>query len=260
MKISESFKNLKKQNKTGLIIYITAGCPDIAFTEEFAEKLQDVGVDMIELGVPFSDPIADGPVIQQASQKALENRTNLESILKLCQRLKQRMNIPYLLMSYYNPVYRYGLEKFAADCSVAGVAGLIVPDVPFEESQPLNDHLKKYDIDLILFISSTTSEKRRKKILKFGSGFIYYIAVHGVTGVRDTLPEYIYEDVSSLRRQSKIPIAVGFGISNQKQLYRLKGCADAVIIGSYVMKEIMSGNYAHLLETLNSFNEVLKSD
>jgi len=259
MKIFESFKNLKEQRRKGLIIYITAGYPDITFTEEFAEKLQDVGVDMIELGVPFSDPIADGPVIQEASQKAIENNTNLVSIMDMCLRLKHKLHIPYLLMSYYNPIYTYGLEKFAEDCYSANVSGVIVPDIPLEESEPLGNELKKYGIDLILFISSTTSEKRRKKILKKGSGFIYYIAVAGVTGVRDTLPEDIYEDVLSLHKQSKIPIAVGFGISNQKQIYRLRECADAVIIGSYVMKGIMSGNQDHLLETIKNFHEILKT-
>ncbi|HPP66730.1 MAG TPA: tryptophan synthase subunit alpha, partial [bacterium] len=215
MKISECFKHLKEQKRVGLIVYITAGYPDIVFTEKFAEKLQDAGVDMIEIGVPFSDPIADGPVIQQASQKALENHTNMKAIMGLCCRLKQKLHIPYLLMSYYNPIYKYGLKKFADDCNVANVSGVIVPDLPFEESQVLHKELEKYGIDLIVFISVTTSEKRRKKILRHGSGFIYYIAVCGVTGTRDALPGYIYKDLSSLQKQSKIPVAVGFGISTE---------------------------------------------
>jgi tryptophan synthase alpha chain len=259
MKIKEKFNQLKKEKRTGLIIYVTAGCPDINFTEEFILKLENAGIDFVEIGVPFSDPIADGPVIQQASQKALENKINLKSVFQLCQNLKSKIRIPYLLMTYYNPVYKYGLEKFAHDCSDSGVSGVIVPDLPFEESKPLTGELKKFSIDLVSFISSTTSPERRKKILKHATGFVYYIAVHGVTGARDVLPESTYQDVASLRKESKVPVAVGFGISNKKQIERLKCCADAVIIGSYVMKEIMDGNTESLLETLKEFQQILKS-
>ncbi|MGB9641811.1 MAG: tryptophan synthase subunit alpha [Candidatus Ratteibacteria bacterium] len=258
MNIKQKFKLLVQENRVGLIIYVTAGYPDINFTEDFVQRLQDVGVDFIEIGVPFSDPVADGPIIQACSQKALENKVNLESIFNVCDRLKSRLSIPYLLMSYYNPVYQYGLEKFARDCAETNVSGVIVPDLPFEESRQLNTQLKKFSIDQILFISSTTSPERRKKILKVATGFIYYIAVHGVTGTRDFLPEETYQDVAQLREQATLPVAVGFGISNQQQILRLKRCADGIIIGSFVMKEIMDGNWLSLLETLKKFHYILK--
>lgn len=259
MTIAERFEYLKKENRPALIIYLTAGFPNLAFTEEFSLRLQDAGIDLIEIGVPFSDPIADGPVIQSASQKALENRVNLHSIFSLCSKLKEKLHIPYLLMSYFNPVFRYGLENFAKHCKENGVSGVIIPDLPFEESYPLRMEFAKYEIDQILFISSTTSSRRRKKILKSAKGFIYYIAVAGVTGIRDVLPDETYQDVTNLRKQSQTPIAVGFGVSNQQQIQRLKTCADGIIIGSYVMKEIMAGNYDNLVENLKDFHNILKS-
>jgi len=257
--IKHKFKLLAQEKRAGLIIYITAGCPDINFTEEFVQKLQDIGVDLIEIGVPFSDPVADGPIIQASSQKALENRINLDSIFGLCDRLKSRLSIPYLLMTYYNPVYQYGLENFARDCAETGVAGVIVPDLPFEETAQLKTELKKFTIDQISFLSSTTSPERRNKILKNASGFIYYIAVHGVTGTRDFLPEETYQDVARLREQAPLPVAVGFGISNKQQILRLKNCADGIIIGSFVMKEIMAGNHVNLLNTLKEFRRILNN-
>ncbi|MCM8758282.1 MAG: tryptophan synthase subunit alpha [Candidatus Omnitrophica bacterium] len=259
MKINERFELLKNENRNGLIIYLTAGCPDISFTENFIIQLEQTGVDFIEIGVPFSDPIADGPVIQKASQEALKNKVNLVSIFEMCKRLKRRISIPYLLMSYFNPVFRYGLENFAKDSNECGVSGVIIPDLPFEESLSFRTILDKYNVDQILFISSTTSLRRREMILKAARGFIYYIAVHGVTGIRDVLPDETYQDVANLRKKSKVPVAVGFGISNQQQVKRLKGCADGIIIGSYVMKEIMAGNHEFLLETLKNFLSILKS-
>ncbi|MCX7706335.1 MAG: tryptophan synthase subunit alpha [bacterium] len=259
MTVKERFEYLKQENRKALIVYLTAGCPDISFTENFALRLQESGVDLIEIGVPFSDPIADGPVIQQASQLALENKVNLESIFEMCHRLKSKISIPYLLMSYFNPVFRYGIENFAEKCNRCGVSGVIIPDLPFEESISFRTKLNQYGIDQILFISSTTSLQRRKKILKSAKGFIYYIAVHGVTGVRDVLPDETYRDVKKLREESKVPVAVGFGISNQQQVQRLRECADGIIIGSYVMKEIMAGNHELLLKTLKNFHDILKS-
>ena len=258
MNIREQFNHLKNQQRAGLIVYITCGYPDLKFTEDFAIELQEAGVDLIELGVPFSDPIADGPVIQQTSQKALEKRINLHSIFELCSKLKSKLHIPYLLMSYFNPVYRYGLENFAAACAENGVSGVIIPDLPFEESSILKVELEKFGIDQILFISSTTTAERRNKILKAARGFVYYIAVHGVTGIREFLPDEAYKDVKKIREESKTPVAVGFGVSNQEQVKRLKDCADGIIMGSYVMREIMAGNHETLLKTLKSFQSILK--
>ncbi|MCM8815727.1 MAG: tryptophan synthase subunit alpha [Candidatus Omnitrophica bacterium] len=260
MTIQQRFDQLMKEKRSGLIAYITAGCPDLAFTQEFALRLQDAGVDFIEIGVPFSDPIADGPVLQQASQKALEGRTNLQSIFKLCGKLEKSLSIPYLLMTYFNPVFRYGLKDFARDCCENGVSGVIVPDLPFEESNDFRLELEKYGVEQILFISSTTSTQRRKKILEAAKGFIYYIAVCGVTGMREFLPEETYQDVANLRKVSKVPVAVGFGISNAEQVRRLKSCADAIIIGSFVMQEIMAGNYEMLLETIKNFRNILREE
>lgn len=259
MNISDRFKCLKKEDRTGLIVYITAGYPDISFTENFAIMLEQAGADFIEIGVPFSDPIADGPIIQQASQEALKNKINLVSIFDMCSRLRIKISIPYLLMSYFNPVFKYGLENFAKDCKECGVSGVLIPDLPFEESLILRSELDKYGIDHILFISSTTSAKRRKKILRYAKGFIYYIAVHGVTGIRDVLPDETYQDVAILRKESKVPVAVGFGISNQQQIGRLKGCVDGIIIGSYVMKEIITGNHEHVLKTIKGFQDILRN-
>ncbi|MCL5674609.1 MAG: tryptophan synthase subunit alpha [Candidatus Omnitrophica bacterium] len=260
MRINDKFNELKKQGKKSLIVYLTAGFPDIMFTENFAVELEKTGVDMIEIGVPFSDPIADGPILQHTNQLSLEKGTNLKSIFSLCERLKARISIPYLLMSYYNPVYQFGIDNFAKECFQTGVSGIIIADLPFEESGPLKDSLKTYGIDLISFLTFTTSERRKEKILKKSSGFIYYISLAGVTGPREQLPERLMDDLKSLKEISHTPVAVGFGISYAAQVKEIKKYADGVIMGSFVMKEIIDNKIEELKKSLISFREELNGE
>ncbi len=257
MKISEKFKELKEQGKKSLIVYITAGFPDMEFTERFAVELEKTGVDIIEIGVPFSDPIADGQILQYTSHVSLENGTSLRSIFSLCERLKTKISIPYILMGYYNPVYQFGIDRFAEECSRTGVSGIIIADLPFEESRPLKTALKKYGIELIPFLTFTTSEKRKEKILKKASGFIYYISLAGVTGPRENLPERLKSDLKKLKEISCIPVAVGFGISHLSQVREIKEHSDGIIMGSFVMKEIMDNKIDELKNILTSFREEL---
>jgi tryptophan synthase alpha chain len=257
MKIKDKFIELKKQGKKALIVYLTAGFPDMKFTEDFIVEIEKSGVDIIEIGIPFSDPIADGPILQYTSQISLEHGTNLKDIFSLCERLKTKISIPYILMGYYNPIYQSGLDNFAQNCSLAGVSGVIVADLPLEEEGPLKKSLKNYGIDLVSFLTFTTSERRKEKILKSSSGFIYYISLAGVTGPRETLPDRLKNDLKKIKEDSVTPIAVGFGISNVSQIKEIKDYADGIIIGSFVMKQIIDNKIEELKNILVSFREAL---
>jgi len=260
VKIQEKFSQLQECGKKALIVYLTAGLPDFDAMRELMKKLEDAGVDIFEIGVPFSDPIADGPILQNAAQIALKKGVTLERIFQFCGQEKENCGVPLLLMSYYNPVLHLGLSHFCLKCAETGVSGVIVPDLPLEESGRLAGLLKQSGIDLIQFISSTTSARRRKKIIQNASGFIYYISVAGVTGPRDTLSPELKHHVLELKKQTRIPVAVGFGISNETQVRQLAEFADGIIIGSYAMQEILEGNFAQLESAIRKFRKILDSN
>ncbi len=234
-KISEKFSELRDRKEGALICYIMAGDPSAEATSKFVKALAAGGADIIELGFPFSDPVADGPTIQVAGQRALAAGMDIRHYFELVKTLDVR--IPLVCMTYYNPVFRYGVEKFVEGAAKAGIGGLIIPDIPVEEAADLKSNCEKYGLDLIFLVAPTTTNDRIKKILQRGSGFIYLVSRLGVTGTR--------EDVSSsakdllARVETEIPKAVGFGISTGKQAEEVrKAGADAVIVGSAFVKII----------------------
>lgn len=231
-RIDTRLRQLYERGEKGLITFITAGDPDLDTTFKLVLALEKAGADLVELGVPFSDPMADGPVIQRSSQRSLAGGTNLKGILNLVRRLRQHTEIPLLLMTYYNPVLHYGLDRFAVDAAEASVDGVIVPDLPLEESAPLWQVLNSNGQYLIYLVAPTTTPERLEKIAASAGGFIYCVSLTGVTGMRDGISADITEFMQRVRRHCSLPLAVGFGISNSRQAALMAEDADAVIVGS----------------------------
>jgi len=237
-RIEEKFKTLKKYNQKAFIAFITAGYPDLNTTYQLVLEFTKVGVDIVELGVPFSDPIADGPIIQEASQFALRKKVNLKLILQLVKKLRQKTQIPLCLMTYYNPVFCFGQRRFLKEAKSCGVDGLIIPDLPLEEAEDFILSAHKYNLKVISFVSVTTEFNRLKRILKIAEGFIYYISLTGVTGPRQKLPKELTKHLRLIKRLTKKPVCVGFGISKNKQVRKIYQFADGVIVGSAIIKKI----------------------
>ncbi len=239
--IDHKFALLKTGQRKGIITYLTAGDPDLQATEAIVLEMACRGVDMVELGVPFSDPVADGPVIQAASKRSLEKGVTLDGVLKLAGNLKSRIEIPLLLMSYYNPIFCYGLTKFIESASCSGVDGVIVPDLPLEESETFSRDLKKAGIHLIYFLAPTSSDERIKATVKRAGGFIYCVSVAGVTGARDDIPAQAHKLLKKVSSMTEVPLALGFGISSPEQVKSIGKRGSAVIIGSAIMKLVEQG-------------------
>jgi tryptophan synthase alpha chain len=244
-RIDAAFDRLRREGRNGLIAYITAGDPSYEATADLVLAMERAGADLIELGVPFSDPMADGPVIQQASMRALAGGTTLAGILDLVRRLRRdagATQIPLLLMTYYNPVLHYGLAAFAADAAAVGVDGLIVPDLPVEESGPLLAELQLNRVHLVPFAAPTSTPERLARIGGAGCtepgaarGFIYCVSLTGVTGARQGLPPGIEEFMQRMRACTDRPLAIGFGISSPEQAVLMAQLGDAVIVGSAIV-------------------------
>ncbi|WP_418789949.1 tryptophan synthase subunit alpha [Phosphitispora sp. TUW77] len=256
-RISGKFEELYAENKKALITFITAGDPDIETTIKLVLTLEKAGADIIELGVPYSDPLADGPVIQEASQRALQSGTSLKKILEAVSALRQQTKIPIILMTYYNPLLKYGLQKLATDAFESGVDGFIVPDLPMEESDELKNKLSSMNISLIPLVAPTSGIDRIKQIAAGGSGFVYCVSLTGVTGVRVGLPDNLKEFADSVKSVSKIPVAVGFGISTPQQVAAVSQYCDAVIVGSALVKTI--GENAGMPEFYDVIYSLVKS-
>ncbi len=239
--IDHKFARLKTCKRKGIITYLTAGDPDLQATEAIVLEMARRGVDMVELGVPFSDPVADGPVIQAASKRALERDVTLEDVLKLAGRLRSRVRIPLLLMSYYNPIFSYGLSKIIDSASCSGVDGVIIPDLPLEESEAFSRDLKKAGIHLICFLAPTSSDQRIKETVERAGGFIYCVSVAGVTGARDDIPAQAHTLLEKVSSMTEVPLALGFGISSPEQVQSIGKHGSAVIIGSAIMKLVEQG-------------------
>ena len=235
-RIENRFAELKNQGRKALITFITAGDPDLAATPRLVAALEGAGADIIELGVPFSDPLADGPTIQQASNRALRAGASLKKILGTVAEIRKTSEIPLVLMTYYNPVFRYGVAKLVADAAARGVDGLIVPDLPLEESGELR-RLAAGRLAVIPLAAPTTGPERLLKIAAAGSGFLYYVSVTGITGTRTELPPELASSLAAVRgRVTGLPLAVGFGISTAEQARTVARHADAVIVGSALVK------------------------
>lgn len=237
-RIEHKFKELKREGKKAFIAFITAGYPNLSTTEKLIIKFAQAGVDIIELGVPFSDPLADGPVIQEASQEALKKNTHLAGIIKLVGRVRKSVPIPICLMSYYNPIFCFGKEKFIRESLRNGVDGVIIPDLPPEEDAAFVKAAGKSGLDLICFLSPTSTVKRMKFISNVSRGFIYYVSLTGVTGARKALSPDIRKNIRLIKRYTNKPICVGFGVSTYAQVKEASRFSDGVIVGSAIVKKI----------------------
>jgi tryptophan synthase alpha chain len=235
------FRRLRRGRRKALIAYLTAGYPSFARTEREALALEKAGVDVLELGVPFSDPIADGPTIQYASQKALEKGATLEKVLRLVARLRRKSAMPVVLMSYLNPVHRLGYRRFARDARRAGVDGLIVPDQIPEEAAELRRALNAEGVSLIHLVAPTTPPARQSRIGARTQGFLYAVSVTGVTGARRSLSDDVAGFLRGLRRRSRAPVAVGFGISRPEHARRFAPLSDGIIVGSAFIELLRRG-------------------
>ena len=225
------------ENKKAFIAFITGGDPDIETTEKLIVALAQSGADMIEIGIPFSDPVAEGPVIQQADERALANGCTADKLFDMIKRVRGEVDIPLLFMSYINPVFVYGKDKFMSKCSECGIDGIIVPDLPFEEKDELSAECEKYNITLISLIAPTSHE-RIEIITKDSQGFIYCVSSLGVTGIRGEINTDAEEMIKRAKSVSDTPCAIGFGISGPEQARDIAGVADGVIIGSAIVKII----------------------
>jgi tryptophan synthase alpha chain len=237
-RISQRFAELRASGELGIVAYITAGDPTLDATLKFVLALAGAGADVIELGVPFSDPLADGPTIQRASERALKSGTTLAGILALVRRIRQFSQVPLVLFSYYNPILQMGLEKFAAAAAQAGADGVLATDLTPEESEEYRRILHSHDLDTIFLAAPTSSDERLEKIAAATSGFLYIISRTGVTGAKDSLPDELPSLLRRARHFTDLPIAVGFGISLPGHVSVLGGLADAAVVGSALVSEI----------------------
>jgi len=259
-RIERKFKELKEHKQKAFLTFITAGYPNLSITKKLIFEFTKIGVDIIELGVPFSDPMADGPIIQEASQKALENKINLNKILDLVKKVRKRTDIPICLMTYYNPIFCFGEERFAKLAACCGVDGVIIPDLPPEEGKSFIKLANKYKLDLICFISPTTSRERIKYVSSISKGFIYYVTFTGVTGPRQTLPSDLAHHLEIIKKITKKPVCVGFGVSGHQQVKQIYKIADGVIVGSAIIKKIKDNiGKPDLIKKVSNFILSLKS-
>jgi tryptophan synthase alpha chain len=235
-RIGKKFSAVVKAGKKAFIPYIMAGDPNLARTAELIGILEDCGADIIELGVPFSDPLADGPTIQKAAQRALSEGVTLHKVIDLVSDVRKRTQTPIVLMTYYNPIFHYGEERFVRDASAAGADGIIVPDLPPEEAGNILSFSRKSDFDIIFLVAPTSTEDRVGRVAKSSRGFIYYVSITGITGSKLSMDPSIASHVSKIRSMSGKPVAVGFGISTPEEASEVARFADGVIVGSAIVK------------------------
>ncbi len=237
-RITKTFKRLKKEGKKAFIPYIMAGDPSLERTKDIVLLFEECGADIVELGVPFSDPLADGPTIQRASERALKNGVTLRKVISHVKDLRQTTRIPIVLMTYYNPVFKYGEENFIKDSKDAGVDGVIVPDLPPDEAEDFIQQSRKAAIDTIFLLAPTSTEDRIKKVAKTSSGFIYYVSITGITGASLLLDGSMEELILKIRKYTDRPIAVGFGVSTPVEASAVAKVSDGVIVGSAIIKRL----------------------
>lgn len=257
-RITERFERLERERKKGFVVYIGAGDPNLAKTRELALMFDRIGVDVLELGVPFSDPLADGLVNQLAAQRGLESGATPRKVLETVSEIRRDSNIPVVLYIYYNLMHHCGVEKFISEAAAQGVDGLLVLDLPPEESGNYEELMKKYGLATIYLVAPTTPEERIELIVKRGTGFIYYVSREGVTGMQKTLAQNIGDMTAKIRAHTPLPIAVGFGISNPDQARSVAQCAEAIVVGSAVVNQIAQhGKKNDLVERVAAFSKEL---
>jgi len=258
-RLEKKFAELKNKGRDALIVFITAGYPDLETSYKLIIELERSDADVIELGVPFSDPMADGPVIQEASQVALKSGVTLKKIFTLVEKARKVSEIPICLMGYYNPIFCMGVENFCRFCSVSGVDGVIIPDLPPEEGKQLITRANKEGLDFVCLISPTTNVRRIKYLSKISRGFIYYVTLTGVTGSRAALAADLISKLKEIKSYTSKPVCAGFGISNALQVRKICRVADGAIIGSAVV-DIIKKNIGSplLIERVGNFVRSLK--
>lgn len=237
-RITKTFAELKKRGEAALIPFITAGDPDLVTTLKIMRALERGGADCIELGIPFSDPTADGPTIQRSSERALKRPVSLPAVFRLVRQFRAGSAVPVVLFGYYNPIFCFGVKKFARQAAAAGADGVLCVDLPPEESDELQRWTDAAGLDLIFLLSPTSGAERIRRAARRGRGFIYYVSVTGVTGARRALDDSVREQVDRVREASSLPVGVGFGISTSKQAAWVAGFADAAVVGSALVERI----------------------
>ncbi len=254
-RITNKFNELREKERIALVTYITAGDPSLESTHEIVLKLEESGADIIELGIPFSDPMADGPAIQLASERALESGTTLSGVLDTVKRIREVSQIPIILFGYYNPFFHYGLKEFSEDAAEAGADGVLVVDLPPEEAGEFEVHTSKAGLNLVFLLAPTSTTERVELIAKHASGFIYLVSVTGVTGVRPDMNYSLDVLADQIKSTSGLPVGVGFGVSTPSQVEKIAAYADAVIVGSAIVRiiEQYGKNRDSLLEELSKF-------
>jgi tryptophan synthase alpha chain len=257
--VSQRFAQLKQASECGVIPFITAGDPDLETTTHAIKTLAANGADIIELGVPYSDPLADGPVIQAAATRALQKGVCLDDVLKIVKTVESEIDIPIVLFTYYNPIYHRGAEKFLKTIASAGVKGLVVPDLPLEEAERFLDLAQAQGIEVTLLVAPTSPIERIKKIASHSQGFIYLVSVTGVTGMRTEVESRVKDLIGQLKEVTDKPIGVGFGISEPAQAKQIKDWgADAVIVGSAFVKKLATDNSQKALQNIGELCHSLK--
>jgi len=257
--VAARFQHLKQNSQCALIPFITAGDPDLETTAKALEVLAQNGADMIELGVPYSDPLADGPTIQAAATRALQKGVKLDDVLAIVEKVSTKIEVPIILFTYYNPIYYRGVESFLRQVKNAGVSGLVVPDLPLEESEVLLKLAQEIGIEVILLVAPTSSQERINAIAAQSQGFIYLVSVTGVTGVRSEMASGVKDLLADLHKTTDKPIGVGFGISSPEQAKQMKDWgADAVIVGSAIVKRLANETPEKGLKAIAQFCASLK--
>lgn len=241
-KIERLFKQLKKEERCGLIAYVTCGDPDVETTVQIVLALEAAGADAIELGVPFSDPIADGPVIQAASQRALGGGTTIEDLFTIAQKIRMTSAIPLIAFSYLNPILRFGVETFARRASAVAIDSVLCTDLPPESSKEIRGLFNRYELGLVALLAPTSTDERIKLVQRNSDGFLYYVSTTGVTGTRRDLDVTLIDRLRELRHKVRKPLAVGFGVSTHEHYQALAPFCDAVVVGSAIVRAIGDGD------------------
>lgn len=257
-RLASHLGTLQAHHSKALVTFITAGDPDLSTTEEMIHLLEGAGADIIELGVPFSDPMADGPTIQLSSERALASGTTLRGILESVKKVRTRSQIPIILMGYLNPVHAYGYDSFCQDAVEAGVDGVLLVDMPPEESQELTIPAHRYGLDVIFLLTPTSDAARISAVNKLGSGFVYYVTVTGVTGARKSVSATLAQELTRVKQVISLPVMAGFGISTPAQAAEVGQLADGVVVGSAIVKLFERYNGAELKQQLRQYVSDLK--
>ncbi len=257
-RLTEAFRKNKKSGKKTLVPFITAGDPSVSATKKLILAIEEAGADIIELGIPFSDPMADGPTIQASSERALKRGVTVDTVFSIIKDVRKKTDIPIVLFGYYNPVFAYGLGKFARNAKRVGADGVLIVDLPPEEDEMFHVELRKVGMDLIHLLTPTSDTTRMKLVARRSDGFIYYVSVAGVTGARKSVEHSVGDYIKKIRRHTKLPVVVGFGISTPSQARSVGRLADGVVVGSAIINVIeKKGSSKTLVRDVKKFVSAL---